>query len=267
MFWAFQAWGFPLLFLCAGRNFFFFHSISQILKTVCPQVTLLQKSFFNTKYSQELLWGTIPVALFCGVMFYSRRDPRSPVACTELRLTQHQPLLSLEGFGTFVTSTATAGTQRQHYKLQFLTRKPRESVPTPTTFQCNHRPSSPLHKHLCSLLWGENPKSTPKSWKNRLYLTLRKNPLPKWAPSINANYHPVLMLNKTETQQPELSPTCSPWELQPNTQNAAVVQFSLMCCQILPSSATSLTPRDLATAHRKTLSSSSCAVWEWWDNH
>lgn len=33
-----------------------------------------------------------------------------------------------------------------------------------------------------------------------------------------------------------------------------------------PSFATALTPRDLATAHWKTLSSSSCAVWEWWDN-
>lgn len=132
----------------------FFHSTSQILKIAHPQATPSLKSFFNTKYSWKLLWGTVAMAVPCGVMFYSHRDPPSPLASTELRLTQHQPLLVLWHLCPF-QSQLELRDSTTNFNFWLVNTK-RINI-TPPPFQGNHRLSSPLQ-----LVLRGKPQINPK---------------------------------------------------------------------------------------------------------
>lgn len=147
----FPGLGPPLLLLCAGRNSSFSIHLTDpegsspsghTAPTIIFQYQILFKIPSRHSSCGCVLW----------VVFYSGRDPPSALASTELRLTQHQPLLSPSG-----TSTLPAGTQSLCHKFQFLPGKPRDSVSTPPPLQCDHKLSSPLQ-----LVLRGKPQINPK---------------------------------------------------------------------------------------------------------
>lgn len=189
----------------------FFRSISQILSPSghAAAKIIFQNQIFSRRTLRHNSWGCVLWGDVLPLASTELSPLLSPRALASLSLLRSQ--LELKG-STTNFNFCLVNQENQHPHLPLL------GVTTG---------SAPL----CRLFGGENPKELQEP---TAHLTSRANPLPKRAPSINANYHPVLMLNKTQEQQPELSPTCSPCELQPNTQNAAVVQSSLTCSQSLP---------------------------------